>query len=305
MTRRGRGAEEAHREAHLPAQQASAGDPPRVPSPHEHPGGPGDRPRPAPEGPRDDSRPDRTGRWTCDLRCVPADAPPGPARADERRLRSAALGAPPRSVSRYAIGRRLGPAVVLRNRSAVGCGPRCVRWTSRFGWPPARRLPGRAREPEPSAVTTTSCVPSSAGPCRWRPGRRCVGGGPMSPVARAPAPPVVRLYQRLTDRAAVAVPLRSHVLELRARGARGPRCGARAAALTVRRLCRCHPWGGHGWDPVPDGKRLMLDGLFETRRRDPQLLLHADPELRGRDRAADGGRDDRHDTSAPSRAPRR
>jgi putative membrane protein insertion efficiency factor len=21
--------------------------------------------------------------------------------------------------------------------------------------------------------------------------------------------------------------------------------------LTVKRICRCHPWGGCGWDPVP------------------------------------------------------
>jgi putative membrane protein insertion efficiency factor len=29
---------------------------------------------------------------------------------------------------------------------------------------------------------------------------------------------------------------------------------ARGSLLTARRLSRCHPWGGHGWDPVPEGK---------------------------------------------------
>lgn len=29
----------------------------------------------------------------------------------------------------------------------------------------------------------------------------------------------------------------------------------KGSALALRRLCRCHPWGGSGFDPVPPAKK--------------------------------------------------
>lgn len=65
----------------------------------------------------------------------------------------------------------------------------------------------------------------------------------------------VRGYQRL--RAGRASPCRfvpscsTYAVEaLEAHGA------ARGGWLALRRICRCHPWGGDGYDPVPMNPNL-------------------------------------------------
>ncbi len=35
----------------------------------------------------------------------------------------------------------------------------------------------------------------------------------------------------------------------------GKHGGLKGGWLACRRICRCHPWGSSGYDPVPDKKR--------------------------------------------------
>lgn len=76
--------------------------------------------------------------------------------------------------------------------------------------------------------------------------------GEMGPIARV-LHAAVRGYRRLA--AGRLSPCRfdpscsTYALEALERHGAG-----RGMWLTFRRLIRCHPWGGMGWDPVPERK---------------------------------------------------
>ena len=91
---------------------------------------------------------------------------------------------------------------------------------------------------------------SSAGARRTPPSipsRSC--GDPRRLAAGAPRP---RLPPRLLALGRPQLPLPAHLLRLCAGSPRGATGRSAAAGLRVRRILRCHPWGGSGIDNVPN-----------------------------------------------------
>jgi len=79
---------------------------------------------------------------------------------------------------------------------------------------------------------------------------------PRPSWAARPLVALVRAYQ--VARAGRPSPCRfdptCSVYALEALRTRGAVTGT---ALTIRRLARCHPWGGRGFDPVPEKKEPL------------------------------------------------
>ena len=85
----------------------------------------------------------------------------------------------------------------------------------------------------------------------------------MSPVASV-AVRLVRLYQ--AARAGRPSPCRYWPSCSEYAAEAITRHGAvRGGALAARRLARCHPWGGHGVDPVPEAPARRAPSLTGSR----------------------------------------
>ncbi len=91
-----------------------------------------------------------------------------------------------------------------------------------------------------SVVEVTTPQPSAAGgptPARSRTAKWLISMVRGYQLARAGRPSGCRFIPSCSEYAIGAV------------GVHGT---FRGSALAARRLLRCHPWGGHGVDPVPD-----------------------------------------------------
>ena len=237
-------------EAHLPAEQPEAGQAARVPPPHVDAGGTSGVGRPSPQG----------STAPVSLSRLHGRSSHAAVRRRGRRVRKGPLSvtvllrdpasgssAPPTAAIAWAIPRRVGSAVV-RNR---------VRRRLRALVADEHRaapLPAGAYVFHVDPLAADMTLRIVVGDAPRLADRGSPAGDRMSPTARVLRRSVL-VYQAF--RAGRPSPCRfvpscsTYALEaLETHGA------LRGSALAARRLCRCHPWGGHGFDPVPERKAV-------------------------------------------------
>ena len=256
--RPGRRSEEVRRqrEAHVSAEQPQAGQAPRISAPDVDPGRTGHHQVPSRQGPgsplgviwrirdravfarfRRDGRRARVGSLWMSVIADPAAA------AAEGGLRRRSGGR-----ERARAQPRPAPAAGLAHTRRRGAGPRAGTWSVR------RRdasftelafhhagtgLPRRARDSRGRPAAEVHVV--KPGPADQRPDapHRLVPGRPPGPT--------------------FTVPVRPLLLDLRPRGASRPTARSRERSSHCAGSLRCHPWGGHGFDPVPPPPSAHLE----------------------------------------------
>jgi uncharacterized protein len=227
--------ENRREQADLPAEQPQARQAPRLPAPDGDPGGPRGAAGPPPAGPS----PPVGLIWRIRDRSTFAEL-----RRRGRRIRRGPLsvtwlaeevGRPPRVA--YAVGRPVGTAVARNRLRRRLRGARCVADQRRSG----RRRPD-LRGTESERGRSLERLDERAGPVT----RVLLALIAMYQRLRAGRPSPCRFTPSCSEYAADAVV--EH----------GP---LRGSWLTARRLGRCQPWGGHGWDPVPPARTRSVRGV--------------------------------------------